>query len=72
MMLVMKAILIKALGGYLMKSLIIKWVLPSVIDFLIAALKNLAMKSDNQIDDALVNTIAGNRDRVIEEIKQSL
>lgn len=65
-------LLIKLTGLFIMKKLLINWLLPTVIDALIGALKSLSAKSDNTIDDKLVMTIEANRDSLIQEIKDSI
>lgn len=54
-----------------MKKLLINWLLPTLLDALIGALQGLSKKSDNTIDDALVATVAANRDKLITEIKSN-
>ena len=56
----------------MIKKLLINWVLPTVLSALLEALKRLAMKSDNDIDDHIVAEIAKNQDRLVAEIKASL
>lgn len=53
-----------------MKSLIIKWVLPTVIDLLIKVLIDLSTKSTNEIDDRIVEVIKINRQEIMDEIKK--
>jgi len=55
-----------------MKKFLINWVLEQVIDLAIAALKTLAMKSSSGVDDALVNTVAAEKENIISEIKAAL
>jgi len=55
-----------------MKKFLINLVLGQVIDLAIAALKTLAMKSSSKVDDALVDTVAGEKENIIAEIKAAL
>lgn len=61
-----------ALRGYMIKKFLINWLLPMVIDQLIAALKSLSMRSSNTVDDALADTVERERDNIINEIKANL
>lgn len=63
--------LLRLTGLFIMKKILINWLLPTIIDALIGALKGLSKQSDNTIDDALVDTVAANRDSIITEIKNS-
>ena len=67
-----RSVILNYLGGYLMKKFLINWILPAVIEMAISALKRLASKSDNQIDDAMVDVLAENEQKIIDEIKASL
>lgn len=60
------------LGIYVMKNVLIKWLLPLVIDMAINALNSLSRRSDNEIDDYIVAEILRNRDSLIAEIKANL
>lgn len=55
-----------------MKKILIKWLLPVVIDLVIDVLEKLALKSDNAIDDRLVNVIRDNKANIISEIENKL
>jgi len=55
-----------------MKTILIRWLLPIIIRMAIAALKRLAQKSDNEIDDKIVNEIAKNEQKLIDEIRVNL
>jgi len=55
-----------------MIKLLITWLLPTIIDTLINSLKILSVKSDNTIDDKLIEIISENRDSIINEIKEEL
>ena len=55
-----------------MKNMVIKWVLESVINALIEALKKLSTQTSNSIDDRLVATLEANKDDIIKEIKDKL
>ena len=55
-----------------MKAMMIRWLLPIVIDMAIGALTRLSMKSDNSIDDKLVGILVDNQDKLIDEIKTNL
>ena len=56
----------------MIKALVIRWVLPAVIDFLISALESLVDRTSNSIDDEMVETIKVNRNEIIDEIKAKL
>jgi len=60
------------LGGYLMKKVLINWLLPHIIDVLIDSLGRLARKTSSEVDDALVATISLERDKILAEIKSNL
>jgi len=62
----------QAIGGYIVKKLIISWVLPAILDALINALSDLAKRSDNSIDDMLVGTLIANREKIQAEIQGQL
>ena len=55
-----------------MKKFLIGLVLEQVIDLALSALKRLAMKSSSNVDDALVLTLAAEKDTIIAEIKAEL
>ena len=59
----------QAIGGYIVKKLIISWVLPAILDALINALTSLAKKTDNSIDDLLVGTLIAHKATIESEIK---
>lgn len=50
-------------------KLILRFLLPLFLDFLVDILKNLAKKTDNTIDDDLVNTLETNKNIIIEASK---
>jgi len=55
-----------------MKMMLIKWLLPLVMDLILQAISTMARKSDNTIDDAIVAKFAENKDSLVSEIKRSL
>lgn len=55
-----------------MKKFLIGFVLETLIDLAISALRKLSRRSDNTIDDKIVAVVAGNRDALIKEIKRAL
>jgi len=54
------------------KSMLIKWVLPSVVDLLIEALVSLSKKSSNTVDDAMAAMFVANKETIIIELKRNL
>ena len=62
----------QAIGGYIVKKLIISWVLPAILDALINVLNKLSKQTDNSIDDLLVGTIIANREKIQGEIQGQL
>jgi len=46
--------------------------LPTLFDILLDALASLARRTDNNIDDQLVDTLRINKEDVIDEVKSSL
>ena len=56
----------------MIKKILINWLLPLVMDLAIQALQNLSRRSDNTIDDKIVEEILNNKDRLIDEIKAGL
>ena len=56
----------------MIKRVMINWLLPVIIDLAIQAIQSLAIRSDNDIDDKIVNEVAKNKDKLIEEIKTNL
>jgi len=68
----LKGVLFKRLGGFMFKRLFINWVLPGIYDALIQALMDLSRKSDNTVDDEVMNVMHDNRDRILDEIKSNL
>lgn len=69
---VIKTLIVHYLRGYIMKKMLINWLLPAFVDMTIHALKSMAAKSDNTVDDMLVDTVARERDKLIAEIKANL
>ena len=55
-----------------MKKLIIKAALPMIFEYLIAVLGKLALKTDNEIDDALVQHLEDNKDEILSEMESML
>ncbi|PCJ26707.1 MAG: hypothetical protein COA94_04740 [Rickettsiales bacterium] len=68
----MLTVVVKLLGGYMFKSMLIKWVLPSVVDLLIEALVSLSKKSSNTVDDAMAAMFVANKETIIIELKRNL
>ena len=68
----LRVTLINKIGNFIMKKILINWLLPVIYDALIAALSGLSKKSDNTIDDMLVGTVIANREKILDEIKASL
>ena len=68
----LKRLLMKKLGGYLMRKFLINWLLPTIYDALIKALIALSKKSDSKVDDIAVEAIASNREEILEELKKNL
>ena len=60
----LKRLLLKRLGGYMFKRFLISWLLPTVYDALIKALVNLAARSESKVDDIAVEAIASNREEI--------
>lgn len=55
-----------------MKALLIKWLLPIILDTLIDALEDLSKMSTNTIDDRMVESIRSYREDIINEVKLKL
>lgn len=55
-----------------MKALLIRWLLPIIIDALIDALEDLSKMSTNTIDDKMVESIREFRQDIIDEVKLKL
>lgn len=55
-----------------MKMLLIKWLLPLVMDLLMQAAANLARRTSNTIDDEVVAKLTANKDSLVDEIKRNL
>ena len=56
----------------MIKKMLMNWLLPVVIDTLIAALQMLSKKTTSAVDDKVVDTVMAERDQIISEIKASL
>ena len=52
-----------------MKKFIVRWIIPYALPILIDVLRDLASRTDNTIDDAAVESIASNSDKIIEGVK---
>ena len=52
-----------------MKMLLIKYLLPFIMEEIVKILKQLAVKSDNTIDDRIVAEIEKNKDAIINAVK---
>ena len=55
-----------------MKAVLIKWLLPIVLDMVISTLQRLAHESDNTIDDEMVGTLIANKQKIEDTVKSSL
>jgi len=55
-----------------MKAILIKWLLPIVLDAVISTLVKLAHESDNTIDDEMVGTLIANKQKIKDSVKSSL
>ena len=55
-----------------MKRLLIKWLLPYVIDMIIKAMVVLVNRSSNDIDDQMVDVLIASRDKIEEQIRLEL
>ncbi len=64
--------LLRIAGGYIMKKMLLSWIIPSVVDMLLSALVSLSSKTESDVDDALVRTLSTERDVIITEIKKAL
>lgn len=56
--------------GFYMKMLIIKMLVPLIMDVLVDVLKGLASKTDNDVDDHVAESIERNKNIIAEAIKQ--
>ncbi len=55
-----------------MKAMIMKWLVPALIDAMLNALVRMANKSSNTVDDALIKAVMDNRQSIIDEMKASI
>lgn len=55
-----------------MRAMMIKWVLPFVMDLLIEGLKKMVSNSSNDVDDKIVAVISESKEELINEIKKRL
>lgn len=52
-----------------MKKFMLRWIIPYALPIFIDVLRDLASRTDNTIDDAAVESIANNSDKIIEGIR---
>jgi len=55
-----------------MKAILIKLLLPVILDALFSALNTMVRKSSNPIDDKIVAALESSRDELLDEIKRAV
>jgi hypothetical protein len=66
----MKGRLLKYLGVYMFKRFLIGFILPTVVDALIAVLHARAKNTKSKVDDKLVAVMDAESEEIVEDIKR--